>query len=50
MRKMNIFQTNFTDLHCYQIGSSHQLETYQTHCICQILDIPYIDIVVGTSL
>ena len=32
-----------------QIGSRRRLESYQAYCICQMLDIPFIDIQVGSS-
>ena len=32
-----------------QIGSRRRLESYQAYCICQMLDVPFIDIQVGNS-
>ena len=32
-----------------QIGSRRRLESYQAYCICQMLDVPFIDIQVGSS-
>ena len=32
-----------------QIGSRRRLESYQAYCICQMLDIPFIDIQVANS-
>ena len=32
-----------------QIGSRRRLESYQAYCICQMLDIPFIDIQVASS-